>query len=44
MTVRPREESVSGNRAWPIMLNVDKRFNKMKAHMCLTDLATTGCW
>lgn len=44
MIVRLREESVLGNRVWLIMLNVDKRFNKMKVYMCLIDLVIIGCW
>lgn len=42
VTLRPREESVSGSRSWSIKLHVAKSLSKMEAQVCPLGLATSG--
>lgn len=42
MTLRPREESVSGSRSWSIKLRIAKSLSKMEAQVCPLGLAASG--
>lgn len=42
VTLRPREESVSGSRSWSIKLRIAKSLSKMEAQVCPLGLAASG--